>query len=51
MEVSNSTFTAYIDMFTENLYIMVILSDRRIYTATTQINIKAARPLFEAYIP
>ena len=51
MEVGNSSFTAYIDMFTTNTYIMVILSDPRIHTATTQINVKAARTLFEAFIP
>jgi Ras-related GTP-binding protein A/B len=51
MEVGNSSFTAYIDMFTTNTYIMVIASHPHIHTATTQINVRAARPLFETFIP
>jgi Ras-related GTP-binding protein A/B len=51
MEVGNSAFTAYIDLFTSNTYIMVILSDSRIHTTTTQINVKAARAAFEAFVP
>ena len=51
MEVGNSGFTAYIDMFTSNTYIMAIMSDPRIHAATTQINIKAARTQFEAFVP
>lgn len=51
MEVGNSIFCAYIDLFTSNTYIMVILSDRRIHTPTTRINVRAARSVFEAFIP
>lgn len=51
MEVGNSAFTAYIDLFTSNTYIMVILSDSRIHTTTTQINVKAARAAFETFVP
>lgn len=51
MEVRNSSFTAFIDSFTANTYIMVILSDPSIQTATTQLNIKAARRHFERFVP
>lgn len=51
MEVGNSAFTAYIDLFTSNTYIMVILSDARIHTTTTQINVRAARTAFENFVP
>jgi Ras-related GTP-binding protein A/B len=50
MEVRNSNFTAFMDFFTTNTYIMVIMSDRSIQPATTQLNIKAARPVFERYV-
>jgi Ras-related GTP-binding protein A/B len=51
MEVGNSSFKAFIDLFTSNTYIMAILSDPRIHTATLQVNIKAGRQGFEAFIP
>ncbi|RLO06256.1 hypothetical protein DYB28_002295, partial [Aphanomyces astaci] len=50
MEVRNSNFTAFMDFFTNNTYIMVIMSDDTIQPATTQLNIKAARPVFERYV-
>ncbi|RHY30932.1 hypothetical protein DYB32_003918 [Aphanomyces invadans] len=50
MEVRNSNFTAFMDFFTNNTYIMVIMSDDSIQPATTQLNIKAARPVFERYV-
>jgi len=40
-------FSAFIDAFTDNTYIMVIVGDPTIETATTQINIKGARKHFE----
>jgi len=51
MEVRNSNFAAYIDAFTANTYIMVIISDSSIQTATTLINIRNARGHFERFIP
>ena len=51
MEVSNSKFTAFIDAFTANTYIMVIVSHPNVHTATTLINIKNARRHFERFIP
>lgn len=50
MEVGNSSFKAFIDLFTSNTYIMAILSDPRIHTAALQVNIKAGRQQFEAFI-
>eukprot|EP01121_Diplochlamys_sp_Union-15-3_P007357 TRINITY_DN1862_c1_g1_i1.p1 TRINITY_DN1862_c1_g1~~TRINITY_DN1862_c1_g1_i1.p1 ORF type:complete len:314 (-),score=44.71 TRINITY_DN1862_c1_g1_i1:37-939(-) len=47
MEVKNSNFSAYIDGFTKNTYIMVIISDPSIKPAATNANIKLARKLFE----
>ena len=47
MEVKNSNFTAFIDAFTANTYIMVIVTDPNIETAATLCNIKNAREHFE----
>lgn len=51
MEVSNSRFSAFIDAFTENTYIMVIVSNPNVHTAATLMNIKNARGHFERFIP
>lgn len=51
MEVSNSRFSAFIDAFTANTYIMVIVSDMNVHTAATLMNIKNARKHFERFIP
>lgn len=51
MEVSNSRFSAFIDAFTANTYIMVIVSDMNVHTAATSMNIKNARKHFERFIP
>jgi len=47
MQVKNKNFTAFIDAFTSNTYIMVIMSDPKIQPAATLMNIDAARALFE----
>lgn len=47
MEVRNSSFAAFIDGFTSNTYVMVIMSDSSVPSATTLINIKNARKHFE----
>ena len=47
MEVRNSGFAAFIDMFTSNTYVMVIMSDPNIPSAATLINIQNARKHFE----
>jgi hypothetical protein len=51
MEVSNSKFSAFIDAFTVNTYIMVIVSRKDVHTAATLANIKNARRHFERFIP
>ncbi|OEU17631.1 Gtr1_RagA-domain-containing protein [Fragilariopsis cylindrus CCMP1102] len=51
MEVQNSRFTAYIDQFTVNTYIMVIVSNPSVHTAATVWNIQNARNDFERFIP
>jgi len=51
MEVGNSSFKAFIDLFTNNTYIMAILSDPRITTPLLKVNIQAGRQGFEAFIP
>lgn len=47
MEVRNSSFSAFIDVFTPNTYVMVIMSDSTIPSAATLINIRNARKHFE----
>lgn len=51
MEVRNSLFSAFIDMFTGNTYIMIIMAGSSIPTTLTQLNIAAARKHFEKFIP
>jgi Ras-related GTP-binding protein A/B len=51
MEVRNSHFSAFIDMFTGNTYIMVIMGGTSVPTSLTQLNIAAARKHFEKFIP
>jgi len=50
MEVRNSQFAAFIDVFTSNTYVMVIMSDPTIQSAATQVNIEVARQHFEKII-
>lgn len=50
MEVRNSAFSAFIEGFTQNTYIMVVSSDPSIQSATTMLNIKAVQKLFEKLI-
>jgi len=47
MEVRNSCFAAFIDIFTPNTYVMVIVSDPSIPSAATLVNIRNARKHFE----
>lgn len=47
MEVRNSIFAAFIDTFTSNTYVMVIMSDPTIPSEATLINIRNARKHFE----
>jgi Ras-related GTP-binding protein A/B len=47
VEVCNSNFAAYVDVFTSNTYVMVIMSDSTIPSAATLVNIHNARTHFE----
>jgi Ras-related GTP-binding protein A/B len=51
MEVRNSHFTAFIDLFTGNTYIMVIMMRQDVSTTLTHLNIGAARKHFDKFIP
>jgi len=51
MEVKNSRFSAFIDAFTTNTYIMVIVSNPNVHSAATLLNIRNARRHFEKFIP
>jgi Ras-related GTP-binding protein A/B len=51
MEVKNSRFSAYIDAFTANTYVMVIISNPTVHSAATIRNIQNARNHFEKFIP
>lgn len=50
MEARNSNFSAFIDVFTSNTYVMVIVSDPNVQAATTLMNIQIARKHFEKVI-
>lgn len=50
MEVQNTQFTAFIDQFTTNTYIMIIISNPHIQSAATNLNIQVARPHFEKFV-
>jgi Ras-related GTP-binding protein A/B len=51
MEVKNTRFSAFIDAFTANTYIMVIVSNPNVHSAATLLNIQHARSHFERFIP
>jgi len=50
MQVRNSNFSAYIDEFTPNTYIMVVSYDTSIQSAATLINISIARKLLDPLV-
>lgn len=50
MEVQNASFSAYIEGFTPNTYVMVVASDETIQSATVLLNIKAARRHFGNFL-
>ncbi|KAI8581757.1 hypothetical protein K450DRAFT_230988 [Umbelopsis ramanniana AG] len=47
MEIKGSSFTAFIDVLTNNTYVMVVMSDPTILPAATLMNINVARKHFE----
>lgn len=50
MEARNNNFSAFIDVFTSNTYVMVIVSNPDVQAATTLMNIQIARKQFERVI-
>eukprot|EP00118_Oscarella_pearsei_P025250 m.307834 g.307834 ORF g.307834 m.307834 type:complete len:310 (+) comp42888_c0_seq1:76-1005(+) len=48
MEVRNSRFAAFVDVFTSNTYVMVITSDATLSSAAMLVNIRNARKHFES---
>lgn len=50
MEVRNSHFAAFIDEFSSNTYILVVIADSTIQSATTLINIAGARNHFQKFV-
>jgi len=47
MEVRNQYFAAYIDLFTTNTYVMVVMSNQTVCPTATLMNIRSARKQFE----
>lgn len=47
IQIRNSTFAAFIDSFTNNTYIMLVLSDGNVSSAAVMMNIRNARKHFE----
>ncbi|CAD5211925.1 unnamed protein product [Bursaphelenchus okinawaensis] len=47
IEIRNKNFSAFIDSFTNNTYIMLVLPDGNISTTATMINIRSARKFFD----
>lgn len=47
MEVRNSAFAAFLDTFTSNTYVMVVMSDSSMPSEATLVNIRNARKHFE----
>jgi len=50
MEVKNKNFTAFVDVFTANTYIMIIMTNPKIQSAAVNLNIQVARPHFEKFV-
>lgn len=50
IELRNKNFTAFIDTFTQNTYVMVVTSDPDIESSATLVNIQVARNHFEKFI-
>lgn len=50
LRAGNSMFTAFIDSFTSNTYVMVVTSDRSVTDEATLLNVSIAKPHFERLI-
>jgi hypothetical protein len=49
MHISNSTFSAFVGSFTSNTAIMVVSTDPDVRVASTEMNVKLARPGASAF--
>jgi len=47
MLVKNTKFTGFIQEFTENTYILIVVSDPKIQPAAMELNVECARKFFE----
>lgn len=47
MQIRHSNFAAYIDVFTPNTYVMIVMSDESVLSTATLMNISNARKQFE----
>jgi len=50
MEVKNKNFTAFVDIFTQNTYLMVIMTNPKMQSAAINLNIQVARSHFEKFV-
>uniref|UniRef100_A0A8R1DK89 Ras-related GTP-binding protein A n=1 Tax=Caenorhabditis japonica TaxID=281687 RepID=A0A8R1DK89_CAEJA len=48
IQVRNSRFTAFIDTFTQNTYVMIVVPDGKVSAPMITMNVKNARKVFEA---
>jgi Ras-related GTP-binding protein A/B len=48
--VLNSKFTAFIEGFTNNTYLLVVVSDKEIENSIVYLNIRIAKKYFENFI-
>jgi len=50
MKLQNSNYSAFLEQFTKNTYILVITTDKAVKWAVTAKNIQLAKPHFEKYL-
>lgn len=50
MEVKNKNFTAFIELFTTNTYIMIISTNAKMQSAAVKLNVHVARPHFDKLV-
>jgi Ras-related GTP-binding protein A/B len=50
MEVRNASFAAYLEAFTSNTYLMVVMSDPTVPSAAVHMNIQVAKNHFEKFV-
>jgi len=50
MEVKNKNFTAFMELFTPNTFIMIIITNPKIQSEAVKLNIQVARPHFDKLV-